>query len=244
MYTVGDLSISNELETVDYDCPLEDVLRQMSDHGYTQIGVERDSELLGVVTYRSVVRTLLALHQLDVNDRSLDTISVSAAVEDITTVSGDTDILSLFDILAEQTYLVVERDDTWRILTDFDLLTQLKQSVEPFMLIESIEMRIRDLFDQTFGDDLSEILADTFDDEHPLPTPASVEHCSFGHYAQFVSIHWESFEPVFEDRRDVVRELILEVGDIRNQLFHFRVDDPNEFDRDLLRFGYSYFTSL
>jgi hypothetical protein len=244
MYTIDDLSIPNELETVNYDLPLEDVLREMFDHGYTQIGVERDSELLGVVTYRSAVRTLLALHQLDVNDRSLDTISVSAAVEEVATVSEDTDILSLFDILAEQTFLIVERDNDWRIFTDFDLLTQLKQSIEPFMLIESIEMSIRDLFGRTFGDDLAEILADTFDDDHPLPTPPSVEHCSFGHYAQFVSMHWESFEPVFEDRRDVVRELILEIGDIRNQLFHFRVDDPNEFDRDLLRFGYSYFTAL
>lgn len=244
MYTVDDLSIPNELEIINYDLPLEDVLREMFDHGYTQIGVKRDSELLGVVTYRSVVRTLLALHQLDVNDRSLDTISVSAAVEEVSTVSEDTDIISLFDILAEQTFLVVKRDDEWRILTDFDLLIQLKQSIEPFILIESIEMSIRDLFGRTFGDDLPEILADTFDDEHPLPTPASVEHCSFGHYAQFVSMHWESFEPVFEDRPDVVRELILEIGDIRNQLFHFRVDDPNEFDRDLLRFGYSYFTAL
>jgi len=36
----------------------------------------------------------------------------------------------------------------------------------------------------------------------------------------------------------------LEIGDMRNRVFHFRIDDPDEFDRDLLRFGQSYFSSV
>jgi hypothetical protein len=229
---------------VEYDLDLESALRRMFDEGYTQVGVERSDELVGVVTYRSVVRTLLSFHQLDVGNKSLSKISVGAAVEDAHTISEDESLLAVFDALAEHTYIVISRDSEWRILTDYDLLTRLKAMLEPFLLIESIEMQLRELFKRVFGDALSDRLTETFDDDHPLPTPASVEHCSYAHYAQFVSIHWDEFESLFDDQQDVIRELVLEIGDMRNRLFHFRIDDPDEFDRDLLRFGQSYFSSV
>jgi len=244
MYTVADLPIDNQLQTVEYDLGLETALRRMFESGYTQIGVERDDDLVGIVTYRSVVRTLLAFHQLEVGHKTLDKISVGAAVEDAHTISEDESLLAIFDALAEHTYIVINRDDEWRILTDYDLLTRLKQMLEPFLLIESIEMQLREIFTRVFGDSLSEQLAETFGSDHPLPTPASVEHCSYAHYAQFISIHWEEFESIFDDQRDVIRELVLEIGDMRNRLFHFRINDPDEFDRDLLRFGQSYFSSV
>ena len=244
MYTIADLPVDNRLQTVEYDLELESALRQMFENNYTQIGVERDDKLVGIVTYRSVIRTLLAFHQLDVGHKTLDKISVGAAVEDTHTISEDENLLTVFDTLAEYTYVVVNREEEWRILTDYDLLMRLKQMLEPFLLIESIEMYLRDIFRRVFGDSLSEQLAETFDEEHPLPTPTSVEHCSYAHYAQFISIHWDEFELLFDDQQDVIRELVLEIGDMRNQLFHFRVEDPDEFDKDLLRFGQSYFSSV
>ncbi|OYR68067.1 CBS domain-containing protein [Halorubrum ezzemoulense] len=244
MYTIADLPIDNRLRTVQYDLELETALRRMFEDDYTQVGVERDGELVGIVTYRSVVRTLLAFHQLDVGHKTLDKISVGAAVEDAHTVSEDETVLAVFDALAEHTYIVVDGGEAWQILTDYDLLTRLKRMLEPFLLIESIEMRLRELLARAFGDALSDELAATFDEDHPLPTPASVDHCSYAHYAQFISIHWAEFEPIFDDQQDVIRELVLEIGDMRNRIFHFRVDDPEEFDRDLLRFGQSYFSSV
>lgn len=86
MYTVADLPVDNQLQTVEYDLELESALRRMFEDSYTQIGVERDSELVGIVTYRSVVRTLLAFHQLEVGHKTLDKISVGAAVEDAHTI--------------------------------------------------------------------------------------------------------------------------------------------------------------
>ncbi|ELZ42957.1 CBS domain-containing protein [Halorubrum californiense DSM 19288] len=244
MYTIADLPIDNRLRTVQYDLELESALRRTFENGYTQVGVERDGQLVGIVTYRSVVRTLLAFHQLDVGHKTLDKVSVGAAVEDAHTVSEDEPVLAVFDALAEHTYIVVDRGEGWHILTDYDLLTRLKRMLEPFLLIESIEMRLREILGRAFGDGLSEELAATFDEDHPLPTPASVDHCSYAHYAQFISIHWAEFEPIFDDQQDVIRELVLEIGDMRNRLFHFRIDDPEEFDRDLLRFGQSYFSSV
>ena len=81
MYTVGELPIDNRLETVDYDLALETALRRMFDTGYTQIDATREGDLIGVLTYRSVVRSLLTLGRPDVA-RDLDTVSVGAAVED------------------------------------------------------------------------------------------------------------------------------------------------------------------
>ena len=63
MYTIADLPVDNHLQTVEYDLELESALRQMFENSYTQVGVERDDELVGIVTYRSVVRTLSVLHK-------------------------------------------------------------------------------------------------------------------------------------------------------------------------------------
>jgi CBS domain-containing protein len=235
MYTVADLSVENPSGTIEDELTLERALRRMFEQGYTQMGVTRGGELVGVITYRSVVRSLLALHQLDVETQRLDRMSVSAAVEDVRTVSAKDSVLSLFGVLGDDTYALTERDGKWHILREHDLLVCLE---------EAIETGIRGTFERVFGDGLEEELESVFGESHPLPTPASVQQCSFGHYAQFVSMHWDVFEPVFGERQDVVRELVEAVGDLRNRLFHFRIEDPEEFDQDLLRFARSFFTSV
>jgi predicted transcriptional regulator len=127
MYAVGELPIDNRPETVDYDLALETALRRMFDTGYTQIGVTREEELIGVLTYRSIVRSLLALGRLDVA-RDLDRLSVGTAVEVAHAISEDATVLALFDALAEGTYVAVEREGGWRILTDYDMLSRLKEA--------------------------------------------------------------------------------------------------------------------
>ena len=83
---------------------------------------------------------------MEVGHKTLDKISVGAAVEDAHTISEDENLLAVFGALAEYTYIVVKGDDEWRILTDYDLLTRLKQMLGPFLLIESIEMQLREIF--------------------------------------------------------------------------------------------------
>lgn len=77
-----------------------------------------------------------------------------------------------------------------------------------------------------------------------MPTQPSVEHCSYAHYAQFVSIHWEEFESLFDGQQDVIRELVLEIGNMRNQIFHLRIESSDEFDRNLLQFSQPHFSSV
>jgi CBS domain-containing protein len=243
-YTIADLSVENPSETIEDDLTLERALRRMFEREYTQMGVVRDGDIVGVITYRSVVRSLLALHRLDVETQRLDRVSISAVIEDVRTISADDPVLSLFEVLADDTYAPTERDGELHILTDHDLLVRLQEAIEPFSLIEAIEMSIRGTFERVFGDDLEAELASTFDESHPLPAPTSVQHCSFGHYAQFISMHWDVFEPVFGERQAVVRELVQAVGDLRDRLFHFRIEDPEEFEQDLLRFAHSFFTSV
>jgi len=49
---------------------------------------------------------------------------------------------------------------------------------------------------------------------------------------------------MFDNKQNVVRELVRAIGDLHNRLFHSRIEDPEEFDIDLLRFGHSYFSLL
>lgn len=111
------------------------------------------------------------------------------------------------------------------------------------MLIEEIERSIRNFFQLVFGDELAERLQTTFEDKE-IRVPSSIEECTFAHYQIFLSVHWDAFEDYFDEDRAFVRELLNDVGDIRNALFHFRTEDRQKVEeREFLMFVRKYFNS-
>jgi hypothetical protein len=60
-----------------------------------------------------------------------------------------------------------------------------------------------------------------------------------------VSHFWsDGFDEYFDQQPDFIRELINRIGENRNRLFHFRIEDRQELDLDIIRFAHGYFTSL
>lgn len=158
-------------------------------------------------------------------------------------VEPDEDLIVLFDLLSENPYVIVQSagDQPLEILTNYDLLHYLRDSIEPFLLIEDIERSTRDLIQNSFSDDLDEQLDELFRDRD-IRTPEGINDCSFGHYPQFMSQNWPHFEGYFEENGDFVRRLLSKVGDIRNKIFHFRSDPyDSKIEEELLRFAHGYF---
>ena len=63
--TVADVS-SYEPTSVDSQEDLISAIEEMFENNYSQLGVERDGELIGVVSYRSISRVLSILRKLGV----------------------------------------------------------------------------------------------------------------------------------------------------------------------------------
>lgn len=79
----------------------------------------------------------------------------------------------------------VSDTDSLQIITDYDLLHYLRDSIEPFLLIEDIELSIRNLIETAFPQDLDTQLQEFYHDKD-VRTLESITDCSFGHYPQFM----------------------------------------------------------
>jgi len=240
--TVADVP-SYELASVDSQDNLISAIEIMFENDYSQLGVKRDDELIGMVSYRSISRILSILRKLGA-EKNLPGRTVQIAIEDVEPVVEPTaDLVVLFDLLAEDPYVLVDDPDqeSLQILTNYDLLHYLRDSIEPFLMIEDIEIAIRTLLQEAFPDDLDTELQNFYQNKD-IRTPEGLTDCSFGHYPQFMCQNWPQFESYFEENGDFVRRLINEVGDIRNQIFHFRTERHNpDVDDALLDFAHSYF---
>lgn len=241
-HTVGDVP-SNELETVQAEETLISAIGTMFENRYTQLGIERDGEIVGMVSFRSISRLLSILRELGA-EKDLPGREVGIAIEDVSpTVEPQDDLIVLFDLLREDPYVIVEFDDGERleILTSYDLLQYLRESIEPFLLIEDIERSVRNIIRDAFSEDLDNELRSFFDDKD-IRTPDNITDCSFGHYPQFMTQNWEPLREYFEEGGDFVRRLLSEVGEIRNKIFHFRSESyDNYMEEELLTFAHSYF---
>ncbi|WP_066385071.1 hypothetical protein [Halalkalicoccus paucihalophilus] len=169
------------------------------------------------------------------------------AVEDTNPiVETDEDLIVLFDLLSEDPYVLVQssEDASFEILTNYDLLHYLRESIEPFLLIEDIERSIRMLIQDALSDHLEEELHNFFNDKD-IRTPDGIDECSFGHYIQFIPPNWSRFEEYFQETEndgDFVRRLLKEVGRIRNEIFHFRSDSyDSTLEEELIKFAHGYF---
>ncbi|WP_323677688.1 CBS domain-containing protein [Halorubellus sp. PRR65] len=233
-------------KTVPADTTIRDAVDEMLSKNFSQLGLTKDGELIGAVSYRSICRTVLVAEELYDDPRKLSDRAVETAVERPRTVHEDDSLTDLFSILGERSYVLVEEQEgSTRIITDYDLREFWRQATEPFLLIEETELAIRGIIRSEFDGELSKALRTMTEGAEHLETVDAIEDCSFGHYVQFTSEHWEDgFEDFFDQRPDFVRNLINRLGENRNRLFHFRIDNREELDLDVIHFAHGYFTSL
>lgn len=145
-HTVADVP-SYELERVNAQDTLISAIEVMFENGYTQLGVERKCEVVGMISYRSISRVISILRKLG-TDENLSDRQVGIAIEEISPiVEPDEDLIVLFDLLSEDPYVIVQTSEgqSFEILTNYDLLQYLRDSIEPFLLIEDIERSTRNL---------------------------------------------------------------------------------------------------
>lgn len=232
-----------EFESVESDATLISAIEIMFENDYSQLGIRKDGEVIGMISFRSISRILTILKNMDV-EKNLPGRSVRIAMEDTDPkASPDDNVVELFDILAEDRYVLVDspQSEQLEILTTYDLLHHLRDLIKSFLLIEDIEKSVRRMIKNAFNEDLDVELQEFFDDMD-IRTPQTISDCSFGHYPEFVRQNWERFGEHFEENGDFVGKLIKEVGEVRNKVFHFRTDPGElEIDAELLTFAHGYF---
>lgn len=121
--------------------PLADAIEQMLGHDYSQLPVvDADDTLLGIVTSDSILRAVGAFglqpSELTVADATLKT----------RPFDPDEDVAGLFDGLRDQYAAVIvnAEEKILGVVTNFDASEYFRRRAEDMMLVEDIEMSIRE----------------------------------------------------------------------------------------------------
>lgn len=243
-HTVADIDAA-DLMIVYPDTTIQEAIARMTETGVPQLGVKADNdELVGIVSHQDVTHVLHLCGQIEQDDSVLGQSVMMAVNRSYGVIQPEDSLFTLFDELADTPYVVINADESHQILRDVDLHQFIEDEIEEFLLIEEIERTIRDIFRETVADDLDSTLEETFS-PLDLRTPDRSEECSFRHYSIFISANWGTFESQFEHKQDFVRELIDRIGDIRNQMFHFRdLDVQGSVDTEFIEFAREHLNYL
>lgn len=233
----------NEPVTVDIDDSIQRALEIMLANDFDQLPVESEYGIEGVVTYKSVARYVKSME-----DASVEETSVKIALNTSPRfVDPDHDIFELFETFAEDDYVLIgDSDDLRGILTRYDILYFLEVQVDPFLKIGEIEESLRHIFCESVADVeqcFENAFAERAEHDDRYDPPERLEDFSFGEYRLFMTKNLDQMPPRLAEERPMVEELLEDIGDTRNALFHFRAE-ADEVDRDQLDLAHSYFTGI
>jgi CBS domain-containing protein len=202
----------------------------MIEHDYSQLPViDSQGYLLGLISDQSINRVLYHLKE----KASVLELPVGHCIDRATTLPRDADVFEALDYLQTSYALVVtEERKPVGIITHYDTTRFLRNLSGDQLVIQDIEVTLRRFIESVFSNDhqMTAALHRAFGADHKEPTRPrnSYDQLSFGQHVQVIVTdeNWIHFEPILRPKY-FFDNMMRQVGDIRNQLAHFRgTTDP------------------
>jgi CBS domain-containing protein len=245
-FTAGDVldqavtADPTEPVTVGLGTTIQEALEIMFEHNFSLLPAIQNGRVEGVVSYLSVCRVLKA-----VDHPSISELTIKSAIEEPVFVPTEKDIYDLFETFAADHYVLVgEPDELKGVMTRYDIFYFLKNQVEPFLIIGEIEQNLQELFDSEYSD-IDRQIQETFeerakhDESYDIP---DLQDFDLGDYQFFLGKNWKDLSEYFYDNHSYIDDLLDDVRDIRNSLFHFR-EEAHRIDRDKLQIAHRHITA-
>ena len=209
---------------------VREAIELMQQHGYSQIPVVLNGEVLGLFSYRSFAKeaarvTLAELtqHKYAPGDLPVDEFLEQFEFFRVTEEMGR--VLEAMN--KDDGILVGSSERIIGIITPMDFLRYLYQVASPYVMVSEIELAIRALIRIALDENHIVIaarccLAAAYGGEEKVPV--TLENMTFENYKSLISHNktWSNFEPIFGGMRNRVSAKLKEIGEIRNAIFHFR----------------------
>jgi CBS domain-containing protein len=232
------LSEKPDLVSVRQDETIRDVLKLMIENDFSQLPVvDNDNNLIGIVSEQRIMRMYYHL----VEGVSLLDLRVNHCLSSAVTLPSDRDLFEALNLLKNKdvfAIVVTKGSKPLGIITDYDTTQFFRDLSEGLILIEDIEVTLRQHIEKAFPSDHSMIAAlmHAFKQDRRDPSrPAKVfEKLSFYEGIQLITHeeNWPKFNGVFEPI-EIFTGLMEPVIHTRNQLAHFR-GRLNSIQRDAL----------
>jgi restriction system protein len=217
-YLVGNLaSATSQIAFARAGDPLADAVALMYRHNFSQLPVLfADGTLQGALTWKSIVTATAEGTPLKVVD----------ALTHAPTAYGTDSLLSKVGEITDYGFVLV-LDDGKRvtgIVTSADLANQFADRVQPFILVEEVEQRLRGIVDSALADGrlALEWLQNAFGRRRGEIQAA--RNLTLGQYHRVFESpeRWEKFGLAVN--HDLFLTWVFEVKDFRNNLMHFSPD--------------------
>ena len=216
--------------TIPPTCRVREAIALMRKHGYSQVPVVENKEVLGVFSFRSFAYEAAKATLEDWTkqkctpgdlpvDEFLEQFEFARVTEEMSRVFGAMD--------RDNGILIGTPERLLGILTPMDFLRYLYQVASPFVMVSEIELALRALIRIALDPEqivfaARRCLSSIYGSDDKVPT--AVEEMTFDNYQSIVSYGeiWNMFEPVFGGTRTRLSAKLKQIGAIRNDLFHFK----------------------
>ncbi|MFA6244705.1 MAG: CBS domain-containing protein [Candidatus Hydrogenedentales bacterium] len=216
--------------TVPPNCRVRQAVALMRQHGYSQVPVVENGEVLGLFSFRSFAQEASSptLEELAKQKCAPGDLPVDEFLEQFEFARVTEEMSRVFNAIdRDNGILIGTPEGLVGILTPMDFLRYLYQVACPFVMVSEIELALRALIQTALRADQIAVaakrcLTSTYGSEDKVPT--SLEEMTFDNYQSLVSHgeNWADFEPVLGGTRTRTSGKLKEIGAIRNDLFHFK----------------------
>ena len=216
--------------TIPPTCRVRDAIALMRTHGYSQVPVVENGEVLGVFSFRSFAYDAASatLEECTKQKCAPGDLPVDEFLEQFEFARVTEEMSRAFDAMDRDNGILIGTPERLvGILTPMDFLRYLYQVASPFVMVSEIELALRALIRIALTTEqivaaAKRCLSSAYGSEDKVPT--CVEEMTFDNYQAIVSHgeNWRELEPVFGGTRTRVSAKLKEIGAIRNDLFHFK----------------------
>jgi len=218
------------LLTVPPSCRARDAVALMQQHGYSQVPVVDNGEVLGVFSFRSFAGHAAGatLDEWSRQKCAPGDLRVDDCLEQFQFARVTEEMISVFDAMDRDNGVLIGTPERLvGVLTPMDFLRYLYQVASPFVMVSEIELALRALIRSAMSQEdilaaAKRCLSSVYGGEDRVPT--LLEDMSFDNYQSLISHgeNWTHFEPVLGSTRTRASAKLKEINAIRNDLFHFR----------------------
>lgn len=220
------------LITVDPEMPVADALALLDKHGYSQVPVTVEKEVLGLFSYQTFSEAVINESLAATEKHKFDALKliVGDCMDQKPSFAHVTDeFVDWFDEIGRKNSILVGSPERLLgIVTAMDILQYLYDVASPFVLIGEAELALRALMTIAVDPDtLAACAHECLKKKYSTNNmPTELHKMTFNDYIQIVGNEsiWPYFKPYLGNNRHRARAKLEELCKIRNVIFHFRRD--------------------
>lgn len=224
------LPSDQQLVKLEPDMPARDAIGMLRKRQYSQAPVVEAGVVLGVFSFRSFAIRAAAFDTAGLARQKLapGDLSVAECMEQFDFARVSDEMQHVFDAMERDNGVLVGTPERLQgILTPMDFLRYLYRVASPYVMISEIELTIRALIrfvlsPEALGEFAVRSLVNLYGSAEKVPR--TLEAMTFDNYRQLISHgdNWPTFSAVLGANRNRVSAKLQAIGEIRNDIFHFR----------------------